>query len=201
MLALYRAGRSSETIAEAMGLDPDDVERTIEHGWPERRGKHPRPALPSLSSLLADRIIRLRNAELDFVDKIVEAAARAARDRAETIKYAVQIERMIVVAWHTAAAQNVEDATKAGKAVDLKDLTAPTDALASLRTLRWLRDQGVDLRASELFKLLRGEDEDGASGSELDAIVSDLAELSKDEREEYARTGKIPKKQLSLPGT
>lgn len=204
-LQLYRAGRSAERIAETLELDPDDVDRLINDGWPARAGKNPQPELPSLSSQLEDRVIRLRNNELDYSEQIAQAAASMVRARAKTIDYATKLEQLLMQAWFERARRAVEVATRTAQEtgepldLDLHDLTAPADVLASLRTLRWQRDQGVDLRASELFKFLRGDDEEASAGSELDAIVSALAGLTREEQEEYVRTGKIPKKQLSLP--
>jgi hypothetical protein len=198
-LALYRANRSAERIADATEMDIDDVERTIDDGWPSRGGKKPVRELPSLSSLLEDRVIRLRNAELDFADHIASTAARTAAVRAKTIEFAAKVEQTLMQAWHERVKLELEAAATEQRAISLPALAVGPEMHASFRTLRWTRDQGIDLRAADLFRLLRGdEDEDGARGSELDAAVSALAGLTAEQKAEYIRTGKIPKKQLEL---
>jgi hypothetical protein len=199
-LALYRANRSSERIATAADMDLDDVERMIDDGWPARGGQKPVAAMPSLSSQLEDRVIRLRNAELDFADQIASTAARVTTTRAKTIELAAAAEQTLMRVWYEKIKKEIDDAATESRGVDLTKIAVGQEMHSAFRTLRSMRDQTLDLRAADLFKMLRGEDGDGdsARGSELEAAVSTVAGLTAEQKDEYIRTGKLPKKQLEL---
>jgi hypothetical protein len=192
-LEAYRANASPEEIARASGLKIEVVDRLIHDGWPAKKGRRPAPALKSFESSVTDRIYRTRNAELDWAQTTAETAGRAAAIRAKSVELAATIERGILMAW----GKRIEKAMKDENAT-LPDFAAPKDLLASLRTLRWVREQAADVRVADLFRFLKGDEDSAKAGSEWEALIADLAEMTEEEQEHYAETGELPQPQLEL---
>lgn len=194
-LELYRAGLNAEVIAERVGVEVEVVDKLEHEGW-SARGET--KALLPFRSMVQDRIVRIRNSELDWAQVTAESVAKTAATRGPNSVMAAQLEHQLLLAW----SKKIQGLLKPGEdgkipTVDVAEMVMPKVILDNLIVLRRLQDPAPDVRVAELFRTMQGDGETGHK-SEWEEIIADLASLSKAEQEEYGRTGVIPKPQREL---
>lgn len=201
-LALYRANASPEQIADRVGLTLEQVEHAQLEGWPPRHGKHPLPALRAWEHEIDDRIHRARLAALDWAQAVSEASALHAKDWASTVRKASGIKQSILSAWGASVKREIDRAAREGKVPSPADLSIPIDSVRSLRALQALMDPAQQAKLADVYRFLRGsEDEDDGEG-ELEKIQAALADLSPEQLSQWEETGVMPEqKVLPFPST
>jgi hypothetical protein len=198
VLQLRRARVPSGIIVEIIGLSADAVAGLIDNGLPAKKDAH--PAQRAIKAVLVEAQAGQVTQALDWAADLSGAARAAASERAQTSLMAAQIEKMLVTAWKS----KVELAlSKAGedKVEDLGALLPGRELLMALRTLRWARDLGPDVRAPiDVYRRqLDGEETPEEVGSPVDpSIYRDLLELNDDQLEHFAVHGQKRPKQLEL---
>lgn len=187
-LALYRGGVGHEEIAYRVGIDPETVDVLEFVGFP---AKGRAEELPSFKTKIQDRLVRIRNSQLDWAQSTAETAAKTAEMRGRSASVAADLELRILKAW-------VAKASSAEEVTDPSELCMPKNVLDNLRVLRGLQDPAADVKFADLFRFMAGDSADDKVGSGVEDIVAELAALSPEEQEHYANTGQIPKPQGEL---
>lgn len=200
-LDYFRTGQPLEQIGERLGLDAEQLDQLEHDGWPAiGDGKGESEAMPALRAQVLDRLVRLRAGELDTLSSIVDGASKTSATRAKTAIVAAQIENAIATAWGRAVTAAMKDPSLEGAEL-LEKLLTSKHVHENLRALRRMQDPMVDLRYTAIFHRAsaKGGDDDGKGGDSLEAeIIKDLAKLTNEEADEYARTGKLPSRQQEL---
>lgn len=195
-LSLYRANASVESIVERTGLSEEQVDRAIYEGWPPSRGKNPRGPLRAFEHEIQDRLHRLELARLDWAQAVVEAAAVHAKDWAAAVKKGAAIKQAILSAWGAKVQNAMQDASVAGKIdaskIDLADFAIPIDLVRSLRALSVAMDPAQQAKIADVYRFLRGVDDDEDGVGELERVQAALGEMTDEQLEHYVETGERP---------
>lgn len=202
-LGLYRANASPESIADRVGISIEQVEHAMLEGWPATGGRHPKPALRAWEHEIEDRLHRLELARLDWAQAVVETAAVHARDWSRTVKNASGIKQAILTGWAMIVQDKVRASQQTKKPPTLSELAIPIELVRSLRALHAIMDPMHQAKIADVYRFLRGGEEEEDGVGEMEKIQAALAGMTGDQIDMWVETNERPdpdQKVLPFPG-